>query len=71
MTRRTITIHIDDDDMTEQAALSLVSIVVARGRISNHGRAYCLHTNFRSGHDIEAVKRKTIDTFYVSKKETK
>lgn len=52
-------------DMIE--AVKWVSKVIAEGRISDDGKAYCYHTTFGFKVNVSAIRNKNSDTFYVYK----
>jgi hypothetical protein len=66
--RLIVTIH---DGIDPVRALDFVQAVIAEGRISNYGKAYCYATTFgrRDGSKVlvTADKRKASDSFRVSR----
>ena len=65
-TDQRIIIRTDESiDMIEAA--QWVSKVIAEGRVSDDGKAYCYHTIFGFKVNVSATRNKNSDTFYVYK----
>jgi hypothetical protein len=66
--RRRLIVNIEDEDITDQFAMSMVKSVVTMGKISNDGKSYCYATTFGHGeYAVEAISRANGETFYVRK----
>lgn len=56
-----------DDDIFEQDALQVVSMVIDHGLVCQNGNAYCYVTGFDNGLIVFADKTKTGHSFKVKK----